>query len=320
MNLISIYNICGLGNKPPIENYIDSIESILQQNISEHVVVLSACMVDDSVKTILKEYFKNRITYNFIDEILPLNVTYNLTAKLCVNNFGLPLAFAYIDSGVTLLKEDDLYNLLFAMYDFPDCGMITSMATSDNGYHWLGFNEPSAGLYKIPVGRACHPHCHLFHQDIYKNYNECLWPDIFASFCTESIFTFMCSAIERNWYILKNVLVSHAHEMEGGSAGFRKEHSKVKICQGDGKGVWDHNFRSKKTMKEIISDPVGIAAGFGYEEIQNILIHDPDQFDENGWCKNKILKEFIKDNLYLKTEEFDYNKIFKKEKNNDRSN
>lgn len=309
LNLITIYNICGLGNQVPINNYINSIESILWQSQISQKVVLSACMVSDEVKNVLRSHFKDKIYYNFIGEVLPLNVTYNHSAMLAARRFGVPQGFAYIDSGVTILSEHDLVKLWRAMMVTPDCGMITSVATSDNGYHWLDFDHPPAALYKIPIGKACHPHCHLFSSDIYVAYNQRLWPDIFASFCTESVFTFLCAVIKRNWYILRDVIVQHSHEMEGGSAGFRQEHDVVKARQGDAKGVWDHTFRSPRSMKEIISDPVGIAAGFGYEEIQGILPHDSSQFDENGWCTNNVLYEFLKENLYLKEEQLNYHTI-----------
>ena len=64
-----------------------------------------------------------------------------------------------------------------------------------------------------------------------------------------------------------------------------------------------------RTAREIISDPVGIAAGFVYEECQRVLMHDPRQFDERGYCRNNVLKYFIKENLFLPQSILDYNKI-----------
>ena len=38
-------------------------------------------------------------------------------------------------------------------------------------------------------------------------------------------------------------------------------------------------------------------------------MHDKNQFDENYHCINENLKDFIKENLFLKKEELDYEQI-----------
>jgi hypothetical protein len=52
-----------------------------------------------------------------------------------------------------------------------------------------------------------------------------------------------------------------------------------------------------------------ISSGFGYEECKGILMHNKSQFDENYHCINDDLKYFIKDALFLKKEELDYDQI-----------
>jgi hypothetical protein len=50
--------------------------------------------------------------------------------------------------------------------------------------------------------------------------------------------------------------------------------------------------------------------GFGYEELQNIFIHNKELYDENNQHKNpKILLDFLKKSIFLSNEEFDYNNI-----------
>ena len=62
-------------------------------------------------------------------------------------------------------------------------------------------------------------------------------------------------------------------------------------------------------MREIIGKPDGTKYGFGYEELRGIKIHDKNCFDSDGYCKNEDLKVFLKDNIYLSKENFDYDKI-----------
>ena len=42
---------------------------------------------------------------------------------------------------------------------------------------------------------------------------------------------------------------------------------------------------------------------------KTFLIHNPDQFDENGFSIDDRLRDFIKTNLFLNKEILDYNKI-----------
>ena len=62
-------------------------------------------------------------------------------------------------------------------------------------------------------------------------------------------------------------------------------------------------------MKKIIKKPEGTKAGFGFEELRGIKMHDPNCFDSDGYCENDELKVFLKDNLFLKKEHFDYDEI-----------
>ena len=125
-----------------------------------------------------------------------------------------------------------------------------------------------------------------------------LMPDIFASYCTESTFSFLCAALQLQWIVCKKTAVDHDPVVDGASSGFKPSYP-----------AWNHMFRSPKEMKYIIQDPEGTNLGFGYEELQQIKMHRGDQFDENHFCKNDKLKEWLKKNIFLDKKSFDYNKI-----------
>jgi hypothetical protein len=77
-----------------------------------------------------------------------------------------------------------------------------------------------------------------------------------------------------------------------------------------GKNRWDHLFMKNESIVDIIKR--GTEYGMGYEEVQRIVMHDSSKYDENGYSRSDKLKEYIRDNLYLSSNEFDYSKINRK--------
>ena len=98
--------------------------------------------------------------------------------------------------------------------------------------------------------------------------------------------------------------MKHYHSMDGASSGFNPNGVIARVMP-----PWQHLFGGPRSMVEIIEDPEGISSGFGYEEINDVMHHDPSQFDEEGYCKNTRLKDFIKKNIFLSPEHFDYEEM-----------
>ena len=86
------------------------------------------------------------------------------------------------------------------------------------------------------------------------------------------------------------------------SAGFRPE---IRVPP---KPAYDHAFR-QESLLPIFANPEAIKLGLGYEECQNLFVHDPSQFNDLQFCINEGLKEYIKENLYLTPDIFDYSTI-----------
>ena len=53
----------------------------------------------------------------------------------------------------------------------------------------------------------------------------------------------------------------------------------------------------------------GIKYGMGYEELQEIVMHNPDLYDENGYSKDDRLSGYIRDNLFLSQQQFNYSQM-----------
>ena len=318
--ILAVFNTCGLSEKDNAPYYKLAINNLLAQNQEGMHVVISSCMNSEKDKNSLRDTFGDKISYNFIDEIFPVNVTFNHSVRECVKSFGEFEDYLYIDSGCVFNTADDVRTLCNLHKSGP-YDMTAGLTDTDSGiFEWFNVNPENTMYFNpgvtrpgesasmkggffngedkvIPVGRTINLHVQLFSNDLLQTYGNII-PDIFASYCTESTFSFLCAAIKKQFVVSKDVVVHHEISMDGPSLGFPRPEV-----------PWQHLFRSPRSMVDIISDPKGIEAGFGYEEITEVMLHDPEQFDENHFCKNDDLKTFIKDNIYLGKESLDYDAI-----------
>jgi len=197
------------------------------------------------------------------------------------------------------------------LHESGNYGMTTAQVDNDMGWCWFGLAESTKPILLqdalIPVGLACNLHCQIFSDDLLKEYGR-LMPDIFRSYCTESVFSFLNAAIKKKWIISSKVRVHHAFNVPDGQPdngdGIDGHSSGFKAPPGTWDDVWPPH-----TMNEIIMMEKGTKSGFGYEELRQIKNHDKACFDENGYCKNDLLKEFIKMNLYRQPQDFKYENI-----------
>ncbi len=299
LGLLVVYNICGLGNRENDRYYIHALRSILTQTQPQDEVLVSGCMTSPSVKELLVKEFRVRgVSFNFIDEKFPVNVTFNHSVIKAVERMGRFAGYVYVDSGIQF-RKDTLVQLC-ARLAGNRFAMIAAESSNDNGYPWW-FNSPTLpageGDFIMPVGKTLNLHTTVFTDDLFEAYGR-LMPDIFASYSTESVFSFECAAIKKQFCVCRGVVVDHAHAMDGGASGFR----------GPGFGTTDHVLMGP-TLAQICADPEGTACGFGYEEFRQFKMHDQSQFDEKQHCVNDRLLPFLKKNIFLSKELLDYDSI-----------
>ena len=314
--LYVIFNTCGISGREHVDQYIKSIKSILNQNFPNLRVVISSCLNSPVVQNLLVKEFEDKVSYNFINEALPVNITFNHSVMKAVESFGPAEGYLYLDSGIDFENDQEVVQKLFSLHKSGPYGMTAGRVDTDAGTY-LWFKEGSSqqdesgqeklfanGHFVIPVGKTTNLHIQIFDHSIFENYNKRILPDIFASHCTESTFTFVNAAIKKQFIIHKDVLVKHLTSMDGASSGFRPEYARVP--------GWQHLLpQANKTIFDIINNPEAKACGFGYEECQEIMLHDPKQFDSNGYAKEpERLRKFIIENIYLSEENFKYDQIF----------
>jgi len=301
--LLVTFNTCGISGKENTDHYIKVIHQLLDQDFDDYRIVLSSCLNSDQTRKQLEQEFSNAISYNYIDEVLPIVVTFNDTVLESVKNYGNFEGYLYVESGLDFISNKYILQELYDCMKLGPYSIVSGMIDTDNGYkeHNLDITN-TCGYVKIPIGKAVNGHIHIFSNQILQYYNRC-WPDIFGSHSNESVFTFLASALKTNWVLCTKSLIHHIEEMDGPSSGF----SPLKWVQQGGQ-TYNHPFIIPSILDRLVTYE-NWKFGLGYEEYRSIMMHRPDQFNENGFCVNDQLKEICKTKLFLQPNEFNYNNI-----------
>ena len=302
--LLVVYNTCGISKRVNINYYIQALHSIFQQDLDGVTVALSTCCNDaEHINHLLETFPKLVANANFNQ--VPVSVTFNDTVEQCVKLLGEFEGYVFVDSGIVMQKPDDLRNL----YDLYTVNQdtISARTNEDTGYDiWFGTTQFGQNLFEhdhlsIEVGRAVNLHVQFFSNEWLQAYNRIL-PDIFAGQSMESVFSFLTASLQKKWFVHKDVVLFHNTGMDGPSSGFLPH-----IWKARGNETWDHLFGTQESILDIINR--GKKYGMGYEEVFDIAIHDSSKFDENGYVLDDRLQHYIRDNLFLTKEQFDYSKM-----------
>jgi hypothetical protein len=255
----------------------------------------------------LKEKFGNSLSYNVIRQNLPVSVTFNHTVEKCREKFGDFEGYVFIDSGINFDEQTSSLRKLYELFKSDNYGMVAARTDDDAGFDdWFGTDVRGDNLFleghlEVPLGKAVNLHVQIFSSKLIETYNHLL-PDIFAGQCMESVFGFLCAAVKTKWAVYGDMVLRHTTGMDGPSSGFLPH-----VWEQRGNDRWDHLFGTKEDIKGIIKR--GEHLGMGYEEIREICVHREDQFDKEGYCLNEELKLYIRDNLFLRPDQFDYSSI-----------
>ena len=188
------------------------------------------------------------------------------------------------------------------VFSTGDYAMVAARPENDSGVgNWFGGKQNDIfgnEVFVMPVGKATNLHCQIFSTDLYVTYQG-LMPDIFASHCTESVFSFMCAALKQSWAIAGNIEVSHAVSLDGASWGFNPGGV---VSQQLGMETWEHLVEwAPHRMRDMLENFDVWKSGMGYEEFRHIKLHDASKYDENGHCTDERLKDDIRTYFFLDT-------------------
>lgn len=286
-----IFNTCGI-NGSKYEQYITNMKSIPLPEGAD--LVISGCNHENDILDLSKKLNLFSII-NYWD-IHPVNVTFNKTVMTIPEDQE---GYIYIDSGVNCLGFDIVSKIRDFVSKNPDAGMVSFKVDTDMGYQEWDIHHTNDDI-AIPVGKAVNLHVQWFSYDLFKFFGK-LIPDIFASHCTESTFTFICASLNKKWYLLGEPVLAHEVSLDGMSAGF----SPHKWVAESGRPTYDHPYKIPSVLSRICTAE-SYSLGFGYEEMRGVFCHNTDMYDENGYAKSKLLKYWISENLFLSKKEFDY--------------
>src|SRR5882672_4756323 len=171
--LCAVYNVCGIGGRDTqvLTYYIDCIRSLLSQDIfggpgDDYKIAISGCMSSDPVQQTLQLLtFGEHLSYNWIEEPLPLSVTFNDTVDHMVKHFGPFDGYLYVDSGISFWDPSGRYDALKNLWDVHQNGpyaITAAMPSNDDGSSWWGIQYRPDEDYVFPVGKATNMHCQIF--------------------------------------------------------------------------------------------------------------------------------------------------------------
>lgn len=302
--LLVVYNICGINGYQNIKYYLNALSSIRNQTMDndQYDILVSSCQSKPEVLDTLSLHGYKVIE---VSDKVPVNVTFNNAIIKAPSIFNYEHeAYVYIDSGVTLNDPRSLKKL-YKYISQDHISMVSITCDSDEQHDLWGIDPTGSNndLFIMPVGKATNLHCQAFSRELCLAYGR-LVPDIFASFCTESTFSFLCAAIQTNWGIITDIVTHHETSMDGRSAGF----SPLRYIKTTNLPTSNHGFIIPSVHQRLITQKA-YELGFGYEEMRNVMMHNPSHYDHNGYCKNNELRQWIKGRLYLNVSEFDYNEL-----------
>lgn len=320
-SVLVVYNTCGINGVEPVDVYKQNIASILEQTHENKKIIWSSCYNSQETIQEVVNYFGDKISVNIINHHLAVNQTFNHSVMAGNKLFGDFDGYMYVAGDVKFNEDQDSLSRLASRLENEENGIISPEIDNDNGYYWWFNFEEGKRLFEVfdsnkdfvvPVGATSNLHAKIFSSKIYKEFGTIL-PDIFVSYCTETIFSFIAASIKQKFIITNDVIMNHRTGQISSPEG---------NCQAYG-GNWDTLFPNvRRSIRQIVDDPMAKQVGLGYEEWvgtykgkMNIpqdkpyLMHDSNKFDSNGFSLNDNLKIFIKDNFYLSKDVLDYNRI-----------
>jgi len=313
MKILVVYNICGIKFNN-LEMWSNHLQDILNQEYSNFTVAVSGCIVSDESKVELEKLKEkhNNIVFNWIEDKVPVNVTFNHTAQVCTEQLGEFDGYLYVASDVKFGSDTKVIEKLAYLHQNSNSAMTYALVDNDHGLDgwyadvWSDLDKMlETDHFCINIGRTANMHVILFDKIIYNTFNNKIVPDIFATHCTETTYSYITAALSKKYVVHnKTVMLGHIGFADGHSVGFIDE-----IRYNDSI-AWKHLFKSKIPAEERLLNDEAKASGFGYEAHRGLLAHDESMYDENeNHVEPEKLLGFLKKAIYLSDDEFDYKTI-----------
>jgi hypothetical protein len=306
--LLLVYNTCGI-RRDNTEHYIKCLKTFINQDFKGFRIVLSSCK--NSTECIKEIYstFGDKISYCLTPELHTVNITFNKSAQECTTEFGYFESYMYVDSGCWF-DDGDILKKAYECLKSGPVGIVAVQVDSDEALnildpklkHTTDKIQITDEDYVIPIGKSINQHVHLFSKEIFKNCNNKIEPDVFAAHCSESVFNYIAAASSQRWVIMADRQIHHHTSIDGASAGYSHHSNKFQ-------NTWN-NLLYNRDASDFIKDPEAYKYGVGYEECNNIMPHNPEAYNEDGFVRNpEKLLEKVNQYFFLDDKELNYDTI-----------
>ena len=215
MRILVIYNICGI-KFDNLEMWKNHLQDILNQEYPNLIVAVSGCIISNRSKVELEKLKEkyNNITFNWIEDKLPVNITFNHTAQTCTKQLGEFDGYLYIASDVKFGDDVKIIKKLTYLHQNSNSVMTYALVDNDHGLDgWYAdvWDELDKMLetdhFCINIGRTANIHVILFDKIIYQTFNNKIIPDIFATHCTETTYSYIAAALNKKYVVHnKNII------------------------------------------------------------------------------------------------------------------
>jgi|SaaInlV_100m_DNA_2_1039680.scaffolds.fasta_scaffold14761_2 hypothetical protein len=302
-DFLIVYNTCGIRSDQTAQ-YIRSLQSIRASKTDfKFKLVMSSCLNQQPCRQVINEIFADDVSIIPIDHPYTVNITYNISCQLMINEYGAFKGYLYIDSGVDFLDNEDALDKLFSSFIDNNYGILSAQVNEDHGlHHSKGGSFPIVDVnYIMPLGGSVNGHVDLFSHDIYERYEK-VWPDVFKAHCTESTFSFIAASVNKKQAVLKDVILTHRVAVDGASL------SSPRWSPENG-NTWN-NLLFNRDVNDFINDSKAIKSGLGYEECQSIMMHSSEAYDNNQQSLYpEELANCIEKYFYTTSDEINYKQI-----------
>lgn len=192
------------------------MKTILSQEYENYELLWSSCFNSQSCVNEVMEELEDQISLCRVDQIWAVNQTFNKSCLEGIKHFGTFDGFTYMASDSFFSDKETLSKMARRLKD-PTNGIIYPEIDNDSGLYWhLNFPEEKSlwEVYDqkqdiiIPLGATGNLHVAIFSRKILEEFGRPL-VDLFTSYCSESIFTFVVAAIKQKMIICNDILVHH---------------------------------------------------------------------------------------------------------------
>jgi hypothetical protein len=300
-----VFNTCGISGDFS-DRYIKNLEALLSQKSRYKIhIIQSDCKSSEECRNKVRTKIGSRILYNYINDKLPVNLTFNFSARKLLEAYPKIEWIVYSESAITLERQD-IDKLLSCAADY--IGYMSGLVSLDNNLHpfvqrgLISDGEDTNKLCEtypnqcigLDIGDSVSCHLMAINRKVFDEFGGGL-PDIFAGFCSESVLSFIAASLGLIWVVNTKVKVLHEIEGDGRSIGFDPASNR-----------FDRAFAIPGVQGRILEC---VKYGLGYEECSNIIMHDASLFDGRLPIYQAELRECIKQNLFLQDKEFKYSDI-----------